>query len=85
MGIRWEGHLRGHREESIKCVYVCSVNVCVFICLDSDLTSSLDGPFHSVHSRHTMTADEEVVLIITTWCCSLVLGLWLGVDAFNVK
>lgn len=69
------------------CVCVECECVCVFvcICLDSDMTSSLDGLFHSVHSRHTMTADEEVVLIITTQCCSLVLRLWLRVESFSVK
>lgn len=65
----------GDTGRNLLSAYVCSENVCVFICLDSDLTSSLDGPFHSVHSRHTMTADEEVVLIMVG---DLVLFLVLG-------
>lgn len=51
--------------------------MCARICLDSNMTSSLDGLFPSVHSCHAKTADEEAVLIITTRGCR---GVWFEAE-----
>lgn len=49
---------------------------CVCICVDSDMTSSLDGQFHSVLSCHAVTADKVVLIITMHCCCSVVWWLW---------
>lgn len=66
-GIRWEGHLQCECER-----------LCARVCVDSDMTSSLDGPFHSVHSCHAGTADEVTLIVTTHCCCSSDVAMWLG-------
>lgn len=64
------------------CAWVCE---CARICLDGDMTSSLDGPFRSVHSCHATTADEEAAPnnhSTARCCCS---SCVVAVEVFVIK